>query len=271
MTWDPGFVHRSPMLAPLAQSAESLRACGGWPPRSTLQSLVTAAGVTNARGIALRLVAPAAAVSGGYESAIYERGEIEVREGQWHDLFNVLAWLAYPHTKAALNARHVEAMREKREAAQAPGAGNRGRVQDALTVLDESGAIFATPDEALVEDLRAFRWKDLFCMKRRNVIGNVRAFVFGHAMFEKALSPYVGMTAHALPLLVAADFTAETPQRQLQIVDERVAGIVADPRNLTSPQELSPLPLLGVPGWWRDNEDESFYDNTSYFRPGRRN
>ena len=34
-------------------------------------------------------------------------------------------------------------------------------------------------------------------------------------------------------------------------------------------RELSPLPVLGVPGWWDGNEQEEFYDNTGYFRPGR--
>jgi hypothetical protein len=29
------------------------------------------------------------------------------------------------------------------------------------------------------------------------------------------------------------------------------------------------VPLLGVPGWSADNESESYYDNTAYFRPGR--
>jgi hypothetical protein len=152
-------------------------------------------------------------------------------------------------------------------AAETSGTRVRGRVRDALTIFDESGAIFASPDESLLEDLRAFRWKDLFWTKRRSVVENVRVFVFGHALFEKALNAYVGMTAHALPLLVAADFTAQSTQRQLQIVDERAAGILA---GLTSPQDLSPLPLLGIPGWWTDNERESFYDNTAYFRPARR-
>jgi len=35
-------------------------------------------------------------------------------------------------------------------------------------------------------------------------------------------------------------------------------------------RELSPLPVLGVPGWWPDNERESFYDDADYFRSGRR-
>ena len=34
-------------------------------------------------------------------------------------------------------------------------------------------------------------------------------------------------------------------------------------------REFSPLPVLGVPGWWGGNEEEGFYENTAHFRPGR--
>jgi hypothetical protein len=35
--------------------------------------------------------------------------------------------------------------------------------------------------------------------------------------------------------------------------------------------DRSPMmaPLLGVPGWWADNQDASFYDNSAYFRAKR--
>jgi len=34
--------------------------------------------------------------------------------------------------------------------------------------------------------------------------------------------------------------------------------------------QLYPLPMLGVPGWWPDNEQPEFYDNTDYFRAKRK-
>jgi hypothetical protein len=37
-------------------------------------------------------------------------GEVPTRSRNWHDWFNALAWLAWPHSKAALNARHVRAI-----------------------------------------------------------------------------------------------------------------------------------------------------------------
>ena len=52
------------------------------------------------------------------------------------------------------------------------------------------------------------------------------------------------------------------------------ASMNVDMRRLMSdtarPRELSPLPVLGIPGWWPDNERADFYDNTDYFRSGRR-
>jgi hypothetical protein len=38
---------------------------------------------------------------------------------------------------------------------------------------------------------------------------------------------------------------------------------------LTAPRALAVVPVLGVPGWCPGNEQESYYDNTDYFRPRR--
>ena len=32
---------------------------------------------------------------------------------------------------------------------------------------------------------------------------------------------------------------------------------------------FTPLPVLGVPGWWLANEDPAFYDDATVFRPPR--
>jgi hypothetical protein len=266
MGWDPRFCERSPMLEPFAALAAPLADCAEWPRRAAMASLVHAHRIRNARGTPLRLVAPDAGPALSYESRVYESGALEVGEGEWHDLFNVLAWTAYPRSKAALNARHVVAARDDVEGG---GAANRGRVRDALTVFDESGAIFVSSDADLIDDLREFRWKKLFWSQRERVRAAVRVFVFGHAVLEKALAPYVGMTAHAIALHVDRGFLEDTLQRQLETVDALTAAHLGDPARLRSPRELAPLPLLGVPGWWPGNEREDFYDDAAYFRPGR--
>ena len=55
---------------------------------------------------------------------------------------------------------------------------------------------------------------------------------------------------------------------QIEELDSRMAGVVPD---IVTPRAFSPLPVLGVPGWWHANEDARFYDNAAYFREGRRN
>jgi DUF3025 family protein len=274
VSWDPFFLERSPMLAPLAPFAAALSKHRKWPPREALQELIAARGVQNGLGIPLRLVAPATIAGVSFEERVYREGELEVRHGDWHDLFNVLAWAVYPRAKAAVNERHISARREERENTgrlESAGRGaNRGRTRDALTLFDESGAIVLSNDRELIEDLRAFRWKRLFWSRRDRVLSSMRFYIFGHALFDKALSPYVGMTAHAVLRSVGADFMHATVERQIVCVDELVAQGASRLGQLTVPTVLSPLPVLGVPGWWRANEEEAFYDNTRYFRGGRR-
>lgn len=269
MTWDPYFLHRSALLAALAEHAEPLSQCATWPTREALQDLLFAHGVINGRGIPLRIVAPDKRGDLSYEARVHELGELELREGEWHDFFNVLAWLTYPRTKAALNERHVAAALAESVTADGSSRKNRGRVRDALTMLDESGAIVVSTDSQVLDDLRAFRWKRLFWRRRREFIAHARVYVIGHGLFEKALSPYIGLTAHALTILTDDEFTAAPMARQLETVDALAARHVRGGEGLTTPQSLSPLPLLGVPGWWAENEQEAFYDNSVYFRPGR--
>jgi hypothetical protein len=274
MNWDPSFIERSPMLAPLAPFAAALSKHRTWPPREALQHVLAARGVQNSRGIPLRLVAVDAIASASYEERVYGDGELEVREGDWHDFFNVLAWIAYPRAKAAVNERHVAALREERETARklksAARGANRGRVRDAVTLFDESGAVVLSSDRQLLEELRAFRWKRLFWSRRDDVQCSMRFYIFGHAIFEKALSPYIGVTAHAVLGTVDAAFMNAPVEGQVAYVDELVAGRAGSVEQLIVPTVLSPLPVLGVPGWWRANEEEAFYDNARYFRGGRR-
>ena len=262
MDWDPEFIERSAMLEPLRPGAMRLRAHVHWPRRDALERLLAERPIVTGVGARLRLVAPSGKP---YESRIYLHGEMQFREGEWHDLFNLLAWLAYPRTKAALNeAHHLESLRLPEAASNERS--NRSRVRDALTVFDESGAIAVSSDADLLDDLKAFRWKQLFWERRERVSTRMRIHLFGHALFEKALHPYVGMTAHALLLPVAHELITAPPARLLEAVDASAAPLVCA---LKTPQALSPLPLLGVPGWWRDNAAAAFYDDEGHFRPGR--
>ena len=266
MDWDPDFLARSPMLEPLRMVAPAFGP--DWPSRADLQQILdlSPTPVCNASGVPLKLV-PHARVRGAaddrYEARIGLKGELPVRERNWHDLLNVLVWRLYPRAKAALNARHHA------ELQQSSGP-NRGPVQDALTLFDEGGVIVVSCDGRLTELLRAFRWKELFWRHRDEVRQRMRFTLFGHALYEKALSPFTGIAARGILMETEAGTLQAPLAEQLALDDARIATCLAEPGSFSTTRELAPVPVLGVPGWCEDNEREDYYDNLDYFRPGRR-
>ncbi|HZM47326.1 MAG TPA: DUF3025 domain-containing protein [Burkholderiales bacterium] len=266
MDWDPDFLARSPMFEPLRAHAPGFGA--DWPGVAGLQRLLDARDppARNAGGLPLRLVLPArrtGAPEDRYEARVFLRGELEVRERNWHDLFNVLVWLVFPRAKAALNARHYLE-------AKSQTAPNRGPAQDALTLLDEGGVIVVSSDVDLLELLRAFRWKDLFWRRRVEVRSRMRFLLFGHALYEKALAPFTGITARGILLPAPARLLEAQSAELPATLDALMESWIADPAALSGTRDLAPVPVLGVPGWCADNEREEYYDNTEYFRVGRR-
>lgn len=257
--WIADFAERSPLFAALNPVTAAL---GGdrWPDRTALQSHVDHAGLSTATGRPLRLVSPGGDMP--YEIRLFAHGELECREHNWHDLFNVLAWLAFPRAKAALNARHHAAW------SSAP-AGGRGSVRDALTLFDESGLVVLSSEAGLLQLIREFQWKPLFWARRDAVLSRMLFLPFGHALCEKALAPYRGMTGHALLVEVDDALLRLPAAERLRAVDTLLCEHITDTGALASTQALSPLPVLGVPGWCGDNEEPSYYDDKRQFRPGR--
>ena len=205
-----------------------------------------------------------------YEPRCYLKGEVPTRENNWHDLLNALVWLTFPKTKAVLNARHYDALIEER----AFGNAGRGTLRDVNTLLDESGVIVVYADAhsgiELAELLRNLQWKELFWQQREQARAGMGFYIFGHGLYEKALQPYVGMTGQGLLLAVEPAFFSWPSAQRLAHLDSLLADYLAAPEHCRSTRDLSPVPLLGVPGWAADNDSEAYYDNTSYFRPGRR-
>lgn len=259
--WNADFAEQSPLLAVLRSAAQQL-AGDDWPALSRLQEIIVRAGICTASGLPVRLAPPVAGVCAPYEQRLYVHGELEFRERNWHDLFNVLVWLTFPRAKAALNARHHAAL-------PADKAGGRGPVRDALTLFDESGVIVLSADAEMLDMIRGFRWKSLFWESRTAVISSMDFLPFGHALCEKALAPYKGITGRGLLFEVAPDFFKRPPAERLATIDRRLALRIADSQALQHTHELAPLPVLGVPGWCVDNEQPAYYDDRDHFRPGR--
>jgi hypothetical protein len=116
--------------------------------------------------------------------------------------------------------------------------------------------------------VRDFAWKELLWGRRRDVIVHMRFYPFGHGLCAQALQPFVGLTGKALLLDVDENFLHAPSEAQLHALDGQLAALVAS--GLDHSRQLAPLPLLGIPGYTQDNEQESYYDNQDYFRPGRR-
>ncbi len=241
---------------------ESIEALGtsDWPSLTSLNRHAVLQRITNAGGLAIQFVAPteAGASAMQYETSIATTGDVPTREN-WHDLFNAFAWLNFPKIKAATNAMHVKLLHAHGHAE----ARARSVPRDVLTMFDESGIIVASRDATLLQLIRDFQWKTLFVTRREDVLRDMRFSLCGHGLLEKSLAPFIGITAKAM-LLEVDEATLDDHAE----IDRQAANWLSREENLAEARNLSPLPLLGIPGWDARNLDKAFYDNAQYFRPG---
>lgn len=216
-------------------------------------------GAASGGGKPLRFV-PAAELPGvGYEQRIFATGQVSTRANNWHDRFNALAWCRLPRLKAAMNALHYAHLDEE-------AAGRRGPRRDALTLLDESGAVVISRDRALLEALRLRDWRRAFVELRQAWVADTRTVICGHALLEKLLRPYKSITAHVLLMYIDSSPESLDTDGLLARLDETLAARLREGL-CRSPAELSPLPLMGIPGWWPEGaQDSAFYADRTVFR-----
>lgn len=249
-----GFAH--PAFAPYRRWL----CAGAWPDLATLNRVAQDQGIVTARGAPVRFAethGPARRIGAlAYERAVAEAGCVATRTDSPHDLANALAWLAFPRTKAACNARHVA-----EGAGSAPNA--RTPARDAVTLLDESGLVLACEDSALVALLRAREWRALFGERRGDVAAAMRPFAVGHGLLVKLRQPYRAATAHALVVPLAAQALADDDAGRAT-VDAAAAQCVNDPGFGVA--ALMPLPVAALPGWDCEGLGERLFDDRSVFR-----
>jgi hypothetical protein len=188
-----------------------------------------------------------------YEQFIFDTGCVPTRENL-HDFFNGLCWLRFPHTKRQLNRLQAA------EIARAGVGAVRGPVRDALTLFDENAALLQAP-EPLWQALAARDWPRLF-VTLRPLWAQARIVLFGHALLEKLVVPYKSITAH-----VFREPVPWTLGDDLGAWDAWLAQHLSAPVLATKP--FTPLPVLGVPGWWPANDDPAYYADAGVFRPAR--
>ncbi len=217
-------------------------------------------GLVNREGKPVRFT-PAGNLPGvDYEKHIFEAGEVSTREDNWHDLFNALVWCRLPRMKAAMNALHYEYLGGEKD-------GRRGSLRDALTLLDESGVLVVSGNRKVLQALAARDWHRAFFRHGPDWNEQLRVIVCGHALLEKFLRPYKAVTAHALLLQIDESNSGPAGEIPLHCIDSWAARELQSGRLLNSPADLSPLPLMGIPGWWgAQDQDEAFYADRSVFR-----
>lgn len=239
-----------PWLAPWRMHAQAVDAAlaQGLPVANLLNRLADVQASGGGPAVPVRFVPQSALPAGqAYEDFIFRTGQVPTRDNA-HDLFNGLAWLAFPRTKARLNQLQAA------EIAECGVQATRGPLRDALTLFDENAALLLGPPE-LLQALQARRWQELF-VGRRPLWQQAQVWLFGHAAQEKLLAPRKAITAHVY--LPRAPLDA-------QALDESLAQDL-DPAHLRE-KPYTPLPLLGIPGWWPENADLSFYADERVFRP----
>ncbi|VVE21953.1 membrane protein [Pandoraea capi] len=250
---------RAPWFEAVAARGQDALAGDDW--RHALSMQASEAGLVSGQGQALRFVAqedlPAQTA---YEAFIAQTGGVPTRRNL-HDFFNALIWLTYPRGKAALNARQAAAIAV--DGVQA----SRGATRDAATLFDENAVLFACSDPSLGAALRAFDWHTLFVTRRAEWGRACEVQPFGHALLEKLVAPYKSVTSHAWIVDVPAQYFGWSPMARRAWLDAQVAPTLAHAPLTT--RDFAPLPVLGIPGWWPQNEDSPFYRDVSVFRPGR--
>ena len=184
-----------------------------------------------------------------YEAFIYSHKRVPTRDNL-HDFFNGLCWLRFPKTKSRLNFLQAQEI-----TSQGVGA-TRGPLRDALTLFDENVLLLQSSD-ALWQALQDRDWIKLF-VQLRDEWQSAHVVTFGHALLEKLVTPYKSITAHVYR--IASNIDAQNDQA----LDDWLACNLQP--NYLATKPFLPLPVLGIPGWWPENEDASFYTDTQVFR-----
>ena len=269
--WNPDFAALSPLFYPLSVASSPFALKTQWPDLDDYNDLILQHNpvVRSELGAAIQFVRQAEKPTDwrqDYEPRIYLNGEVQTRTENWHDFFQVLVWYCLPQTKSILNALHFESIKQRNE--QDSNNKQRSELENSLTQFDECGAIITSSDPSLLTLIENFQWKTLFWHRRNELKHHLRCFVFGHAIYEKALNPYPGLTSHCILLHTSESFNQQELVQQLKTLDTMVSKKFSN-LEFTNPQQYNPFPLLGMPDWTPENEQESYYDNHQYFRSGR--
>jgi hypothetical protein len=252
-----------PWLTSILPAAQHILAQEDW--RAALNHIAQTLDLRNHRDLPLQFIPQEALPDGvAYESHISQAGKVPTRENL-HDFFNALVWLSFPLIKRQLNAL---------QSAQIDSLGigkSRGPARDAATIFDENAALLVLENSErghrLLACLREHQWQQVFLDHRDDFGAVAQVWSFGHALMEKLVQPYKGITAHTWVVWVDPHFFKQDFALQVQQLDRQVSAQLQSHALTTA--DYTPLPVLGVPGWW-PGQDHAFYADQSVFRAKRK-
>lgn len=195
----------------------------------------------------------AVAEQGGYEAHVARLRSVPTRPGHFHDFFNMTVWAHFPQVRWALNALHVA-----RETTERDPRNGRTPAQNRAASFDESGLVVVSTSRAILEELRALRFKAAFWERRDELLESTRFWVVGHGLLESLLTPHARLSARSV-LLHVPTLPAGCDDDAFRFgLDARLARRIAGwPAR---PELFDPLPLLAIPGY-TDNDSAAFYED----------
>ncbi len=119
--------------------------------------------------------------------------------------------------------------------------------------MDESGIIIASSNPTYLQALKDHQWQSVFLQARSHWFSkdgfsesrqqqSIGAFVFGHGMYEKAFTPFIGFTGKAYCLEVDDNFFQCDKMSQYKKLDQLLS--VTKQNHESSGRSDYRLPLL---------------------------
>jgi hypothetical protein len=248
----PGFASVLPLWSEICQSFQH-----DWPTFSDFNAIAQSVLTSPA---AIQFIAQESDMK--YEREIIEHGKIPMRGASWHDFFNNLTWLSWPKLKSAIVKRCSQEL--------LPDSVQRTSRQNLLAHFDECGLILCSDKPSLFQTVKNFQWKSFF-WDEKSLLQHCLPVIIGHGLLEKAIDPFIGLTAKAIFIQVDSAFFVLPQAKQFAYLDQEIATYILSPQFPDNPLTLQPFPFLGWPGWHPENHQEIFYENRGYFRKGRMN
>jgi hypothetical protein len=241
---------QSALLGAFEPVAGPLKSCSTWPSFEALGAMVAprqrerdpsamriqfVEARPKPRGALRRARLPA---TQAYDAQITLAGRVPCVAESYHDLFNAIAWAAFPLAKRLLHARQHAARERHTTAASSSERAPRSREQDALTLFDEGGSVLVVHEQALSAWLRA---QQPITIDVRTA-ATLELVVFGHALMEHVLEGHHGVRSTAL---VAVTSHALLPEALLNFVDAAVSARLCEAGAFEAPGLDAVAQLVG--------------------------